>query len=328
MNLSRVYIVVVSWNNFDDTKECLDSLACIDYPNYKIIIIDNGSRDGSGKRLQKEFPQHFFIFNEENLGFAEGNNVGIKKALEDPACAYVLCLNNDTAVERSFLSELIMVAKRNEYEHFGSFQAKMIVFSQRNRIDSAGIFIKKSGYASNRGSLAPVSKYGDAEEIFGACGGAALYRREAISSLCDNDGFFFDPVFFIYAEDVDVAMRLQLRGWKSFFVASSIVFHKGSNTLGKYSVKSRMLGARNGIYVLAKNIPSSFLLIHSASVLFYRVIFIGRNFFRGFKYGIAATEGVVSGFLGWSNMRMNNYRRISKEKQFWSEWKRVVKLFK
>ncbi|MFC7026579.1 glycosyltransferase family 2 protein [Halomicroarcula sp. GCM10025710] len=106
-------MIILNWESYDDTAECLASLESIDYPNANVIVVDNGSTDGSGDRLANEFPWCEFIFNDRNLGFAAGNNVGIERALERDT-DYVLLLNNDTVVTEDFLTPLVKTAERNE----------------------------------------------------------------------------------------------------------------------------------------------------------------------------------------------------------------------
>ncbi|HEX8089199.1 MAG TPA: glycosyltransferase family 2 protein, partial [Blastocatellia bacterium] len=108
----RVYVIILNWNNYKDTKNCLQSLQATSYPDLKIIVLDNGSTDNSGLLLREEFPDVIFIRNEENLGFARGCNVGIRAALEDPLGAYVLLLNNDAELTGEGLIEAIEAAER------------------------------------------------------------------------------------------------------------------------------------------------------------------------------------------------------------------------
>src|SRR3989339_346256 len=113
MNKPLVYILILNWNGKEDTLECLSSLKKIDYPNYKTIVIDNGSTDDSVKIINKKYPKIKIIENKKNLGYAEGNNVGIRYALKNKA-DYVLILNNDTIVDKKFLTELVKVGESNE----------------------------------------------------------------------------------------------------------------------------------------------------------------------------------------------------------------------
>src|SRR5436853_3497177 len=109
----RIYVVVLNWNNYADTRKCIESLLAASYPALRIVIVDNGSADQSGKRLQADFPKLRFIFSEKNLGFSRGCNAGMRLALEDNDCAYVLLLNNDAVVSPSFLESAVEMAELN-----------------------------------------------------------------------------------------------------------------------------------------------------------------------------------------------------------------------
>jgi GT2 family glycosyltransferase len=131
-----VYAVVLSWNNYHDTQRCLESLQRVTYPNLKILVVDNGSTDGSGQRLREEFGQHRYVFNEANLGFARGCNRGIRVALEGADCAYVLLLNNDMEVEPDFLDPAVKMAEENA--SVGLVTGKILFGDRRNVIWQAG----------------------------------------------------------------------------------------------------------------------------------------------------------------------------------------------
>ena len=111
-NYPKVSIIILNWNNYEDTKECLLSLDKITYPNYEVIVVDNGSIDGSTLKIQKEFPQHKYIYNNDNLGFTEGNNIGMEYAMKK-GTDFVLVLNNDITVENGFLESLVDIALKN-----------------------------------------------------------------------------------------------------------------------------------------------------------------------------------------------------------------------
>src|ERR1041385_3953387 len=111
MSAPLVYVVILNWNKYHDTSECLSSLAEASYPNLKTIVVDNGSADGSGKSLAADFPDVRFIFNDQNLGFSRACNIGMRAALEDQECRYVLLLNNDALVSPGFLEKPIQIAE-------------------------------------------------------------------------------------------------------------------------------------------------------------------------------------------------------------------------
>ena len=326
MGSPLVYIVILNWNQYDDTKECLDSLPKINYPNYRVVLVDNGSHDKSGERLKSEFPQHVFIFSEKNLGFAEGNNVGIQKALEDKNCDYIFCLNNDTIVEPNFLDELIKIARDKKFKEFGSFQPCMVWYYHPNLLDSAGLEYGKNGLGFNRGGFSPRAQYMENGQILGPCGGAALYRASAIRHLIKRDGFFFDPDFFIYYEDMDVALRLQMSGWKSFYIASAIVLHKrgGVTKISKnVSRHNIFLSHRNNIFVIAKNWPTRAILKNLVALLAAQCFAVGFNFIKRRGAGFVVAEGKAVGIMRWRCMR----KRGTVARRETKNWESIERFF-
>src|SRR6185503_1441984 len=125
-----------NWNNYEDTKKCVESVEQATYPNLKIVVVDNASADGSGKRLEMSFPQHRFVSNEKNLGFSRGCNSGIRAAIKDKDCAYVLLLNNDAIVPPQFLERAIEEAEKNN--QIGLVGGKILTSAETRRIWYAG----------------------------------------------------------------------------------------------------------------------------------------------------------------------------------------------
>ena len=141
MNKPRVYVIVLNWNKYEYTKKCLESLGKASYPNLKTIVIDNGSLDGSGQRLQTEFPAAHFIFNDKNLGFSRGCNVGIKAALKDEQCAYALLLNNDALVTPRFLERAVELAESDK--RIGMLGGKIFQSLDSDVLSYAGGYVSR-----------------------------------------------------------------------------------------------------------------------------------------------------------------------------------------
>ncbi|PKP61969.1 glycosyltransferase family 2 protein [Candidatus Atribacteria bacterium HGW-Atribacteria-1] len=254
MNHPKVAIIVLNWNGKQDTIECLESLKQITYSNYEILLVDNGSTDGSVKYFKERYPEIEIIVNEENLGFAEGNNIAMKVALKDKYVKYIALLNNDTKVEPYWLEELVKVAESDE--RVGSCQSKMLLMSNPMVVDAVGISITRSGGAIQDGyETRDIGQYDQVKEIFGVCAGAALYRREMLTQIG-----LFDEDFFAYYEDVDLALRARLAGWKSMYVPKAIVYHVHSATFGKNSPFKLYFLTRNEYYYKIKNLPTSILI--------------------------------------------------------------------
>jgi len=245
-----VGVVVLNWNNANDTVELLNSLDDLDYCNFCVVVCDNGSVDDSVKMIQSSrfarnhgfvyldrsyckidgahasTPQPFrliIIQNGENLGFAGGNNAGIRYLLSSGSkFSYIWLLNNDTTVSRDALRELIWFAETDIT--IGAVQALLLRANKRDIIDSAGIQLRRRGgafdaFQGRRVTDLPV--HAGAMEIFGCCAAAAMYRTDAIARA---NGF--DDGFFVINEDVDLAFRLRKMGYRAYLVLNSLVFHK------------------------------------------------------------------------------------------------------
>lgn len=252
----KVSIITLNWNSSLVTRECISSLLNIDYPNYDIILVDNNSGDNSVAAIKDEFPGIILLKNSENLGFAGGNNVGIRHALKNMA-EYVLILNNDTVVEKSFLSEMIRTAAADE--RYGIVTCKMYYYDDPERIWYAGGTINRltlkarhseSGRSDTDGSI-------HAREVSFVTGCCMLVRR----SLIEATGML-DESFFTYAEDLDWSLRASKAGFKLIYVPSAKIWHRvgfsvRKNTLsgagGTSTPLQYYLVNRNRIFVLRKH---------------------------------------------------------------------------
>jgi len=224
--LPLVYIIVLNWNGKDDTLECLRSLQNIDYKNYKILVVDNASEDGSVGAIQSEFPNIEILVNANNLRFAGGNNVGIKYGLQHDA-DYILLLNNDTAVDGRFLSSLIHCI--NETKDAGIAGAKIFYFFDKRRIWYAGGNLNfATGSFKHRGIRQRESElYNAVEEVDYITGCCMLIKREVIERVG-----MLDESYFIYGEDADYCLRAKNAGYKLMYIPSAIVYHKVSVSSG------------------------------------------------------------------------------------------------
>ena len=291
MNYPKVAIIVLNWNGKQETIGCLESLKQITYSNYEILLVDNGSTDGSVRCFKERYPEIKIIVNEENLGFAEGNNIAIKVALKDKYMKYIVLLNNDTKVEPYWLEELVKVAEPDK--RVGSCQSKILSMSNPNILDAVGISISKNGGAIQDGyKTRDIGKYKQVKEIFGVCAGAALYRREMLTQIG-----LFDEDFFAYYEDVDLALRARLAGWKSMYVPEAIVYHIHSSTLGKNSNFKRYLLERNTYYYIIKNLPTKivikFLVFRPIIIALKILYYIKNKKFTLIKYSIKANISAI-----------------------------------
>ena len=238
-------VVIPNWNGRHLLARCLGALAAQTYQAFAVVIADNGSTDGSVEYVSAHFPDVFVIANAENRGFAMATNQGIR-ALES---RYVATLNNDTEVDPVWLASLI--AAMESAPDVGMVASKMLFADRPQMINSAGIAIDRVGIAWDwRGGEPDDPDERAPVEIFGPCAGAALYRR----AMLDEIGLF-DEDFFAYMEDVDLAWRARVAGWRCLYAPQARVLHHHSATAKEGSpFKSFHLG-RNKVWLLLKNYP-------------------------------------------------------------------------
>ncbi|MSQ23636.1 MAG: glycosyltransferase [Chloroflexi bacterium] len=240
-----VAVIILNWNGRQYLQLCLDALASQTYPNFEIWLVDNGSTDGSVELVASRYPQVHLVRNRSNLGFAAANNQAF--GLTDTP--YVATLNNDTVVDPGWLAALVEAAEGDP--RIGSVSSKMVFAHNPGMINSCGIAVDRLGIAWDLWGGRPESIADRPREIFGACAGAALYRR----TMLDDIGLFAEE-FFAYLEDVDLAWRARLRGWRSVFTPAAVVRHVHSATLGDASPRKRFLLARNSIWTIGRCLPN------------------------------------------------------------------------
>lgn len=248
----RVSVIILNWNGLKNTIGCLESLKKIKYPNYEIIVVDNGSKGNEAGILEEKYKGYIrLIRNKENLGFAEGNNKGIKLAWGQ----YIFILNNDTKVDRNCIERLVEVAERNS--QIGMVAPKIMSLRNQKLIDSVGINIYFDGMSRGKGRMEiDKGQYSQIEEVLLPSGCAALYRKKMLDEID-----LFDQDFFAYCEDTDLGLRGRLAGWKAVLVPSAVVYHYYSGTVGEYSNFKAFLVERNHFWVALKNFPLFLLFL-------------------------------------------------------------------
>lgn len=250
MNAPLVSVVVLNYNGKIYLERCLSSLLNQTYPYVEIILVDNASSDGSVDFVRARFLTVKTIENEKNLGFAAGNNVGIRIAQGK----YIVTLNNDTEAHPEWLEHLVRVAENDET--IGMCASKVLSFDDPRIIDSVGVVIYPDGMSRGRGRLEEdTGQYDQVEEVLLPSACAALYRRKML-----NEIGLFDESFFAYCEDTDLGLRGRLAGWRAVLVPSAIVYHLYSRTGGRYSALKAFLVERNHLWVALKSLPLSMLL--------------------------------------------------------------------
>ena len=246
----RISVVVLCWNGREHLDECLSSLRRQTLRDVEVVVVDNGSIDGSPEFVARAFPEVRLLQLGTNRGFSGGNNVGIRAARGE----YIALLNQDTEADPYWLVELYRGMSGDP--RVGSCASKMLRFDRRDTIDRAGDAYTVAGTAMLIGSnQMDGDAFGTPRRIFGACAGAALYRR----SMLDAVGLF-DEDFFCICEDVDLSFRAQLGGYRCLYVPTAVVYHKVSSSIGLYSDFYVYYTHRNLEYVLAKDMPSSLLV--------------------------------------------------------------------
>ena len=248
-----VSVVIVNWNGKHLLAECLDSLVGQrNIRDVEIILVDNGSQDGSAEFVQGHYQNIKVIGLPENIGFAGGNNAGIRIA----AGKYIALLNNDTKVDSLWLSSLVTTAEADP-QAVGMWAGKILSYDRPGIIDNVGLLLYPDGLGRGKGRLEKdEGQYDDPGAALFPSGCAALYRK----AMLDEIGLF-DEEFFAYADDVDVGLRARLAGWECRYVPSAKVFHKYSSSSSAYSPLKAFLVERNRIWVLLKYYPLELILL-------------------------------------------------------------------
>ena len=245
---ARVTIVIPNWNGERFLELCLGSLRNQSFRDFEIILVDNGSSDGSLSFVAENYPEAKTIALGENRGFAEAVNAGITES----ATEFVALLNNDTEQDPGWLEALVSAAEG--HPEAGLFASKLVDFHDRAVLDGAGDAMRLSGlpYRLGHGER-DRSQFDTPGYVFGACAAAALYRK----ALFEDVGLF-DEDFVSYCEDGDLSFRAQLAGYRCFYAPDAVVYHMGSaSTGGKRSETATRLGTRNSLSLLVKDLPLS-----------------------------------------------------------------------
>lgn len=290
----KVYIIILNWNGKADTLECLKSLRSTDYDNYTTLVVDNGSQDDSVAAIRASFPEVEILETGKNLGFAGGNNEGIKYAL-DKGCDYAYLLNNDTTVEPNYLKTLVEAAEQDK--KVGLASSKIFYHSEPDILWFAG---GKNNWMRNSGDHLGLNQkdapeFNHPKEVDFLTGCSLLISRELIEKI----GVLADD-YFLYYEDVDYAMRAQNAGYKTLYVPTSIIYHKvsrstqpGSASYVYYHTRNRLVCAvRNGsLPIKCLNYFFSLYLIGKETIKF--IFFPAKREWAG-----AVLRGVKDFWLG------------------------------
>ena len=246
----KASVIIPNWNGKHLLKDCLESLKNQSYKDFEIILVDNGSEDGSVEYVKDNFPKVKIVELKKNFGFAKAINEGVKVSDAE----YVVFLNNDTEVSKDWLKSLIDCA--DLHPEAISVNPKLLNFYDRKIIDGAGILINEVGQARSIGwQEKDRGQYDGNLYIFGATGGASLFRRKDFIKVG-----LFDENYFMYSEEVDFAFRAQFQGYKSIFCPRALVFHKHKATAKKFPARVEYWQFKNMTQTIIKNFPTSILL--------------------------------------------------------------------
>lgn len=287
----KITIIIPNYNGKHFLKPCLESLAEQSCTDFKILVVDNHSTDGSIEYIQTHYPGIRLLTLKKNYGFSAAVNAGIRRA----ATPYVILLNNDTTVEPRFVEELLHAIE--ESPKIFSVSSKMLQMHHPDLIDGAGDLYTLLGWGVARGAGRPAGNYTRPDEVFSACAGAAIYRRSVFQEIG-----WFDVSHFAYLEDIDIGYRARIHGYQNRYCPDAIVHHVGSGTSGsKYNSFKVRTSARNSIWLVYKNMPFLQLLLNLLPLL--AGFFIKGIFFWKIGFGKEYMDGLMEGIRGLKTCR-------------------------
>lgn len=247
----RVIFVLLNWNQGQMTIECLDSMKDLVYSNYQVVIVDNGSTDGSAALIRARFPQHIVLENKSNLGYSEGNNVGIRYALEQE-CDYIFLLNNDTYVDPCMLHELVQAAEADP--RAGITGPTMFYAEPRDVLwggENTVSFQKSSITRKYMNEVVPPDALNGEPVETGYIDSCAVLVKKAVFEKIG----LMDSKFFINFDDVDLNFRARRAGYKIYYVPRARMWHRVSAAMGVGSPATTYYMTRNSLLFFTRHAP-------------------------------------------------------------------------
>lgn len=281
----EVSVVIPNFNGIAFLDSVLASLEGQTLSNFEVILVDNGSTDGSCSFVTANYPWVHLIELSENFGFCGAVNAGIRAA----KAPYVLLLNNDTEVKEDFVEEMLAAIRR--HKNAFSCGARMVQYHDRDRLDDVGNYYCALGWSFARGRGKDIHAYETEDKIFSACAGAAIYRKKIIEKIG-----YFDEEHFAYLEDTDIGYRAIIYGYENWYAPKAIVYHVGSGTSGsRYNQFKTRYSSRNNIYLIYKNMPLLQIILNLPFLavgflikfLFFAVKGMGKEYAAGIKNGFS-----------------------------------------
>lgn len=277
-------VVIPNYNGIRYLKNCLLSLQKCEGEDFEVIVVDNGSTDGSDLLPNSLKLNVRLIKLNENTGFAHAVNVGIREAKGE----YVILLNNDTEVESGFVRKLTEALKKNRKAFSAS--AMMVDMNNREVLDGAGDYYCALGWAFAYGKGKKTEECDKGRKIFSSCAGACIYDKAKLEITG-----LFDELHFAYLEDVDLGYRARIAGFDNIYEPAAVVYHAGSGFSGsRYNEFKIKLSSRNSVYLILKNMPILQLIINLPFIVFGYLI---KTLFFVLKgYGKVYLKGLLDGF--------------------------------
>lgn len=289
-----VSAVIVTYRRPDLLAECLrsvDRALLVVGEETELVVVDNGSNDGTSEFVRRQFRGAVLVHLPTNVGFTRAVAEGIRRASGE----WVLLVNDDVVVEPDAVRHLLATGRTSP--NVGSVAAQMRFADRPDVINSAGIEVDRLGVATDRLVGASVeSSETEPVEVFGVSGGAALYRRRMLDEIGG-----FDESFFAYLEDVDVAWRARMRGWRALYCPTAIAYHHHSATLVHGSPLKYFLVGRNRIRLLAKNAHPGHLWRYGLAIAAYEVAYVA--FVVLSDRTLAPLRGRIQGVREWRRYR-------------------------
>ena len=291
--MQEVTIIIPNYNGKSLLENCFRTLEHQSYKDFKVLVVDNGSTDGSTDIKSDVLDVEWIALNE-NLGFCGAVNLAVQKT----GTPYVILLNNDTETDKYFVEWLLRGIKKSD--HIFSCGAQMIDYKNHEILDNAGDLYTAMGWAVARGKGRPCKDYETSKRVFSCCAGAA-----------------------IYLEDVDLGYRARIAGFENWYIPEAKVYHVGSATTGtRYNKKKVFLAARNTIFVIYKNMPVLQLVLNVpfifTGMLIKTLFFVRKGFGEDYCKGIL--EGIYDCKKCWKNL--SNYFKIQLE--LWRNLVRII----
>ena len=307
--MQEVSVIIPNYNGMAYLEGVLSSLEQQAFQNFETILVDNGSSDGSVAFVMGNFPWVHIVELPDNFGFSRAVNEGIY-ASRTP---YVLLLNNDTEVDKNFVGEMLAAIKRHKKAF--SCSARMICYHDRNKLDDAGNYYCALGWSFARGKGKDIHTYEKEEQIFAACGGAAIYRKKILEKIG-----YFDEEHFAYLEDTDIGYRARIYGYENWYAPEALVYHVGSGTSGsRYNHFKTRYSSRNNVYLIYKNMPLLQIILNlpflivgfGTKLLFFTVKGMGKEYLAGIKNGFSISRQGKK--VKFSLKNLPNYAKIQVE---------------